>query len=30
MFGHRDGPRGGGIGLPFARKLAQAEGARSC
>ncbi len=28
MFGHRDGPSEGGIGLPFARKLAQAESAR--
>ncbi|MDP9116991.1 MAG: HAMP domain-containing histidine kinase [Actinomycetota bacterium] len=28
LFGERDGTRAGGIGLPFARKLAQAESAR--
>lgn len=28
LFRHRDGSRDGGIGLPFARKLAEAENAR--
>jgi signal transduction histidine kinase len=28
LFRHRDGARSGGIGLPFARKLAEAENAR--